>query len=579
MKEITERWRTRVLSALASMAEQECIDSTKFAALLTPGSPPNSSMGDLAFPMFPFAGSFKKSPAQIAEQIAEHLGGNAAGIQTAGPYLNVTIDRSAAIAALLKNITSAGDNWGSGSELSGKRIMIEFSSPNTNKPLHLGHLRNDILGISCARILEARGAQVRKVIIINNRGVHICKSMLAYQKFSSGETPESLGIKSDRFVGDCYVRYNQWAAQDSSAEQQVQSMLLAWENGDTEIKKLWELMNKWALDGIKITYRRTGISFDHYYFESDTYILGKEQIQKGLEDGVFYRHEDGSVRLDMAEIGLETKVLLRPNGTSVYITQDLGTIVSRHEEWPFDQHIYVVGSEQEYHFIVLFFALRKLGYPWASQLRHLSYGMVNLPEGKMKSREGTVVDADNLIDSLVEQALNEVKEKGRASDSASPEETAEKIAIAALHYYLLQVSPKKDMIFNPRESLSFTGSTGPYLQYVVARVTGLIAKSGDIDKIPPSPRLLTREDEWQIARRIGEFPELVARAAEKLDPSILANGLYELAKDFSHYYHEVPIVKTDDRILAASRLALAKAVLTTLKNGFLLLNIPYIESM
>ncbi len=580
MKEIKELWTARVLGILVDMAVAAGIDSGRFSERLTVGKPPKSDMGDLSFPLFPFAKDFRKPPPSLAAEIAGVLGGEEAGVSTAGPYLNIRINRAAAISRLLEDIQSAGETWGNGNELSGRKVMVEFSSPNTNKPLHLGHLRNDILGESCARILAARGAEVQKVNLVNDRGVHICKSMLAYQKFGDGETPESLGVKSDRFVGNLYVKFSQWAKGEKGAEEDAQAMLQAWESGDKEVRDLWKTMNGWALSGINATYKRTGVSFDRIYRESETYLMGKDQVLEGLKNAVFYKDEDGSIRLDMSEIGLDTKVLLRSDGTSVYMTQDLGTAISRHDEWPFDQLIYVVGSEQEYHFRVLFYALQKLGFSWAEKLRHLSYGMVNLPEGKMKSREGTVVDADDLIDKLSSLALDEIKEKGRENDVGDAPATAEKIAIAALHYFLLQVSPTKDMIFNPEESLSFNGNTGPYLQYMVARVSGLIAMApAEVRNADADPLLLNREDEWELSRRIAEFPDTVSRAAEKLDPSILASGLYEIAKEFSRYYHDVPIARAEDAGLAASRMALAAAVLTTLKSGFKLLNIPYIESM
>ena len=379
MNDIKELWTSRVLGVLVNMANDAGVSSDGFADRLSVGKPPKSDMGDLSFPLFPFAKDLKQAPPALAARIAEELGGSDAGLGVAGPYLNIRIDRSSAISDLLTTIDSAGDRWGSGEELTGRKVMVEFSSPNTNKPLHLGHLRNDILGESCARIIAARGAKVQKVNLVNDRGVHICKSMLAYQKFSGGETPESLGMKSDRFVGDLYVRFVQWAKEEKGAEEEAQKMLQDWEAGDKEIRELWKTMNGWALSGIEATYRRTGVSFDRIYRESETYLMGKDQVLKGLDSGVFYKDDDGSVRLDMSDIGMDTKVLLRSDGTSVYITQDLGTAISRHDDWQFDQLIYVVGSEQEYHFRVLFHALKKLGFPWAERLRHLSYGMVNLP--------------------------------------------------------------------------------------------------------------------------------------------------------------------------------------------------------
>ena len=580
MKSIKELWSNRILKTLSQMADEADISSRDFADRLTVGRPPRNDMGDLSFPLFSFARDFRKPAPILAHELATALGAKDAGIRTAGPYINIHIDRSSAIAHLFSAIDSAGDEWGAGEELCGRRIMIEFSSPNTNKPLHLGHLRNDILGESCARIMKARGAEVLKVNLVNDRGIHICKSMLAYRKFAHSQTPESLGVKSDRFVGDLYVQFSNWAKKEKGAEAEAQKMLQDWETGDKDVRKLWAMMNEWVLSGIEATYRRTGVSFDRVYKESEIYLTGKDQVLRGLSRGVFIEDEDGSICLDMSDIGLDTKVLLRSDGTSLYITQDLGTAISRHEQWPFDQLIYVVGNEQEYHFKVLFYALKKLGFSWADHLEHLSYGMVNLSEGKMKSREGRVVDADELIDQLTDLALAEIRKKGREDMLDDAKATAEKIAIAALHYFLLHVSPGKDMIFNPEESLSFTGNTGPYLQYVVARVVGLMEREPAIVRSAKiEPELLDREDEWELSRGISEFPELVSRTAAKLDPSILTTGLYEIARDFSSYYHEVPIARAEPPELAASRMALARAVLVTLKRGFGLLNIPYIESM
>ena len=577
LKAIREQWRSEVLRGLEELSSRSGADCSGFAGRLIAGKPPSSDMGDLCFPLFPFAKDFRCSPTSLASELSEHLGGSGRGVGFAGPYINIRINRAELTASTLASVESAGDQWGAGEEFKGRRIMIEFSSPNTNKPLHLGHLRNDILGESCARVLSCRGAEVHKVNLVNDRGIHICKSMLAYRKFAEGRTPEQLGVKSDRFVGDLYVQYSQWSSRDPSAEEEAREMLRRWEAGDSDLRRLWETMNQWTLSGIRDTYRRTGISFDRIYRESETYLLGRKQVEAGLEKGVFYRHEDGSVRLNLEEIGLDTKVLLRSDGTSVYITQDLGTAVSRHKEWPFDELIYVVGNEQEYHFRVLFFALKKLGFPWTRSLRHLSYGMVNLPEGKIKSREGTVVDADDLIDDLAERALAAMRDKERVEN---PKDTAEKVALAALHYFLLQVSPAKDMMFRPDESLSFNGNTGPYLQYTMARISALIAKfSPQASSVPISADLLCRDDEWEIIRGIAEFPELVERSAEKLDPSILASGLYALARNFSGYYHEVPIARGASRELSTARTALARAVLLTLRRGFYLLNIPVLESM
>lgn len=580
MTGVKEIWATRILNELHELATKEGDTSDNFSNIMSVGRPPESTMGDISFPLFPYAKYLKLSPALIASTIADKLIAEGIRANAAGGYLNIHVDRVVAITELFDSIFTLKESWGNGNELCGQKVMIEYSSPNTNKPLHLGHLRNDILGESCARIFSARGAKVLRVNLVNDRGVHICKSMLAYQEFGNGETPENLRVKSDRFVGDFYVKFVKWARTDKSVEEKAQKMLRDWESGDKEVRKLWNTMNKWALSGIEATYRRTGISFDRIYRESETYLQGRAQVLEGLKKGIFHKDKDGSICFDMGEIGLDTKVLLRSDGTTVYITQDFGTAVSRYEDWPFDQLIYVVGSEQEYHFKALFHVLDKLGYSWASKLRHLSYGMVNLPEGKMKSREGTVVDADELIDKLSILALAEIRLKGREGLVEDAPDIAEKIALAALHYFLLQVSPTKDMIFNPDESLSFNGNSGPYLQYTAARINSLIAKaSSDVLDMDADPKLLNRNDEWELCRKLGDFPDLVSRSAKILDPSILAVNLREIARDFSHYYHEVPIAKARNKALAAARLSLARAVLTVLKNGFKLLNIPFIESM
>ncbi|MFA6706677.1 MAG: arginine--tRNA ligase, partial [Sphaerochaetaceae bacterium] len=475
------------------------------------------------------------------------------------------------------------ERYGHNDSLAHKRIMVEFSCPNTNKPLHLGHLRNDAIGQSVAAILKANGADVRKVNLINNRGVHICKSMLAYQKFSQGETPQSSGLKGDHLVGTYYVRFAQWEKEDPSALDQAQAMLKAWEQGDEHIIELWNKMNTWTIEGIEETYKKTGITFDQYYYESDTYKLGKDKVLAGLEKGVFYRQEDGSIWIDLAEIALDKKVLLRKDGTSLYLTQDIGTAIARHEDWPFDSLIYVVANEQSYHFKVLFYVLQKLGYEWASDLHHLSYGMVNLPEGKMKSREGTVVDADDLIDELSEMALAEIKAKEREEEVGDAQKTSSAIALGALHYYLLQVNPLKDMIFNPADSLSFTGNTGPYLQYMGARICSMLRKYREagaiVDHINFDGSLLVLEEERALVKLIARFGETVEKAAAELDPSVIASYLYELSRLFSKYYHDHPVLKAPEPSLIKARLTLSAMVLQVLRNAFSLIGIPFLETM
>ena len=435
--------------------------------------------------------------------------------------------------------------------------------------------------------MKAAGAEVFKVNIVNNRGVHICKSMLAYQKFhqEKNETPESLGIKSDRFVGDCYVEFDKWNKADPSAEKLAQELLVKWEQGDEAVHKLWKQMNDWAIQGITQTYQRTGISFDKLYYESETYLKGREEILKGLEDGIFYKEEDGSVWVDLEEINLDKKVLLRKDGTALYMTQDIGTAIYRHGDWPFNQLVYVVGSEQQYHFKVLFYVLKKLGYQWADQLYHLSYGMVNLPEGKMKSREGTVVDADDLINSLRDGALEEIVSKGREEAVGDPSAVAEKIALGALHYYLLKATPTKDMLFNPKESLSFNGDTGPYLQYMGARICSILRKAQEVGLAPlaasEAASLLTHEAEWELIKVLEQYPKILVKAAQNLDPSQVAGYLYDVAKAFSRFYHDCPTLALaqENGQLASARLFLATCTRQVLENGLDLILVPFLETM
>ncbi len=590
MKHYYDQWRNRILDALVTFADGSTDGSTDKSALraaLLAETPPDSTMGDIAFPMFPFARILRKSPNDIAAGVcaAVSAGSTDAGskVEPAGPYVNVFLNRADISGTVLASVLKEQETFGRTGGMTGRSVMVEFSAPNTNKPLHLGHLRNDALGESISRLLAAAGATVQKVNLINDRGIHICKSMLAYRKFGEGATPESLGKKTDHFVGDFYVRYSQWEKEDPTAEQQARDMLQSWEAGEPETVDLWNRMNTWAIEGVQKTYQRTGITFDRVYRESDTYTLGRDEILKGIETGVFYRDEKGTVWVDLADIGLDKKVLLRADGTSVYLTQDIGTAIERHREWPFDQLIFIVANEQRYHFQVLFEVLKRLGMEWAANLHHLSYGMVNLPEGKMKSREGTVVDADVLIDELAGMAEREIRAKGRESSVGGVEETAEKVALAALHYYLLQTNPNKDMIFDPAESLSFTGNTGPYLQYVGARIASMIRKAGDAPKSaePQSKGYSTPTvlEEWDLIKKIAFFPFVCADAADGLNPSLVANALYDIAKTFSRFYHDHPIAIADDPDVRAFRLSLSHAVSIVMENGLRLLNIPYLEAM
>src|SRR5574344_2165146 len=572
-------------------------------------TPPDTSMVDIGMPMFVFAKSLHMAPVAIAKEIAEIINkaGTLGGIDSkkigtflaVGPYVNDKLEKAGNAFGILSKIAKEGESYGSFDEsgvkpFAGRRVMVEYSSPNTNKPLHLGHMRNDALGESVSRILKKAGADVYKVDLINNRGVHICKSMLAYKMYheAKGETPETLHLKGDHFVGQCYVEFDKYLKEHPEAAQEAEDMLVKWESGDKQVRNLWQLMNSWTFEGVKETYARTNVSFDKYYFESDTYLLGKEVIAKGLEKGIFFKAPDGSVRIDITNVvgkdkdgNPQEKVLLRKDGTSVYITQDIGTAIKRHEDWPYNQMVYVVASEQIYHFKVLFYILKQLGYDWAEKLYHLSYGLVNLPSGRMKSREGTVVDAEDLIDSLHSDALKAINEKGREDAVGNPDDVAEKVALGALNYYLLQITPIKDMLFNPEESLSFTGNTGPYLQYMGARISSILRKAKESGVEPDSSdgalALLTNPSEWELVKVLGLFPKTVAKSAEDLDPSVIANYLYDVSKCFSAFYRDCPILSAAEKEpkLASSRLFLAQCTLTVMKSAMDMVLVPYLDIM
>lgn len=608
-----EEWKGLVQNTLQRMYE-EC----GHEGILSPvvlQVPPKPEMGDLAFPLFAYAKAFSKAPNVLAQELSARVnaldgdfGANKPDGEAfaLGPYMNVRVNMDSVVSQMYGKIKSSGASYGHSNLLEDRKVMIEFSCPNTNKPLHLGHVRNDCIGQSMSQILKACGANVMKVNLINNRGVHICKSMLAYQKFGNGETPQSSGIKGDHLVGNYYVRFAQWEAQElkkdtkanmakgmseedakalakkeNGPDMEAQAMLRKWEQGDPQVMDLWKLMNGWTLAGVAQTYERTGISFDKYYYESDTYKLGKDKVLEGLERGIFQKADDGSIYIDNSDIGLDRKILLRRDGTSIYITQDIGTAINRHEDWPFDSLIYVVASEQNYHFKVLFHVLDKLGYAWAKDLHHLSYGMVFLPEGKMKSREGTVVDADNLIDDLTKMAKEQILEKGREDDLDDVDDTAHKIALGALNYYILQFNPSKDFVFNPKESLSFNGNTGPYLQYMGARISSMLRKYDEAayHDVAFNPAVLSIEDEREMLKMLASFPEVVGKACTQYDPSIVCAFLYDLSKKFSHWYHDNQILKADTPELVKARVSLCEMVLQVMKNAFDLVGIPFLEKM
>ena len=605
-----EEWKALVQDRLQNLYEKSGHEGTLQPVVVQ--VPPKPEMGDLAFPLFAYAKVFSKAPNLLAQELATTINalenkpdGEAFAL---GPYMNVKVNMDNVVTQLYKDIANKKDAFGKSNLLNNKKVMIEFSCPNTNKPLHLGHVRNDCIGQSMSQILKACGADVMKVNLINNRGVHICKSMLAYKLFGNGETPESSGIKGDHLVGNYYVRFAQWEAEElkkdteanlaagmseeeakaqakktNKPDLEAQAMLRKWEQGDPEVLSLWKLMNGWTLDGVAQTYERTGISFDKYYYESNTYKLGKDKVLEGLERGIFQKAEDGSIFIDNSDIGLDKKILLRKDGTSIYITQDIGTAINRHEDWPFDSLIYVVASEQNYHFKVLFHVLDKLGYSWAKDLHHLSYGMVFLPEGKMKSREGTVVDADELIQTLTDMAKNEILEKGREADLENVDDTAYKIALGALNYYILQFNPSKDFVFNPKESLSFNGNTGPYLQYMGARISSMLRKYDEVktqyENVAFDPALLCLEDEREMLKMLSSFQETVSKACKLYDPSVICAYLYDLSKKFSHWYHDNQILKADTPNLVKARVLLCQMVLQVMKNAFDLVGIPFLEKM
>ncbi|MDP2790983.1 MAG: arginine--tRNA ligase, partial [Rectinemataceae bacterium] len=592
MTDIKRLWKERIFSALVSLATQAGLDAQVVSIeAIVMEFPPKPELGDIGFPMFGYSKLLRKSPAAIALDMEKEIAASTASAAEAadasgaakavGPYLNVFYNRAATGLEILERGESS--DWNKARPLAGRKVMVEFSCPNTNKPLHLGHLRNNILGESLSRITKAAGADVRKVNLINDRGVHICKSMLAYQAYGQGRSPEDEGLKSDHFVGKYYVMFNTLKTEDPKADEKAQELLQRWEAGDPEVIALWKKMNAWAVEGIKTTYARQGVSFDEYYYESLTYMKGKDKVLEGLKNGIFYREEDGSVWVNLEDIGLDRKVLLRKDGTSIYITQDIGTAMYRHADWPFNQLIYVVANEQQYHFKALFEILKRLGCEWAGSLYHLAYGLVNLPSGRMKTREGTVVDADDMMDELAGLAEKEIIAKGRDGTVGDAKAVAEKVALGALHYYLLQTSPTKDMLYDPEQSLSFTGNTGPYIQYMGARASSILRKyelgEGNAKAGSLSMKALSGDADWALIRRLAAFTESLELAARAKEPSVMAAYAHDLAADFSSWYRDNPVLTSPDPDLSASRVALVKAVKATLETVCDMLCIPFMDMM
>ena len=483
----------------------------------------------------------------------------------------------------------------------GKNIMVEFSSPNTNKPLHLGHIRNNLLGDSVSRLLKASGNNVIKTTLVNDRGVHICKSMLAWLKVGNGATPESTGIKGDHLVGDMYVAFNdiykkeveeliaggmdeETAKKEAPCLKEAHEMLQKWEAGDKEVRDLWARMNGWVLKGFDESYKALGITFDKVYYESQTYLLGKELVQKGLDMGVFVKDPDGSVWCDLTADGLDRKLLIRSDGTSVYITQDLGTAERRFAEYHLDSHVYVVGNEQNYHFQVLKLILKKLGFEWSDNIFHLSYGMVELPEGKMKSREGTVVDADDLIQKMYEEARATSDESGKLADMSEEDKAKlyHMIGLGALKYFIIKVDPKKTMLFNPKESIDFNGNTGPFIQYTHARIRSILRKAAEKGieySASPLPKVELSAKEIRLIKLLNTFPAKIAEGAQAYSPAVIANYAYDLAKEFNQYYHDTPILKEENEDVLKMRLVLIDTLSAVLRKAMGILGIELPERM
>ena len=557
--------------------------------------------GDLTVVDFPFTRYSRKSPEETAKELGEYLKQNIEEVETYNVikgFLNVVISSAYWIEVL--NDVAKEEKYGYAKEPSGKTYMIEYSSPNTNKPLHLGHIRNNFLGWSVSEIQKANGHNVIMVNLVNDRGIHICKSMIAWEKFANGATPESTGTKGDHFVGDYYVRFDkEYKAQIKELMEQgkteeeakkeapilleAQEMLRKWEAGDEKVVSLWRTMNDWVLKGFDETYKMMGISFDKVYFESQTYKKGRDLVLKGLADGVLYRKDTGSVWADLTGDGLDHKLLLRDDGTSVYMTQDIGTAYDRFNEFNMDQEIYVVGNEQNYHFQVLSLVCKKLGFDWADKIKHLSYGMVELPEGKMKSREGTVVDADDLIDEMIHTARTTSEELGKL-DGYTKEEAEEvyrKVALGALKYFILKVDPKKTMMFNPKESIDFNGNTGPFIQYTYTRIKSVLRKAEEagVKIVPGDIHTALTEKEQNLVKLIAKLPAVVKEAGDNYSPALIGNYAYELAKEFNQFYHDYSILKEENEQVRNLRLLLAQQCSVAIENAMGMLGIEMPERM
>ena len=588
-----------ILSQATALAVNELYGVEVAAKSIVPQATRKEFEGNLTIVVFPFLRASHKAPDATAQEIGEHLAAHCEAVEKFNVikgFLNITIKPSF-WAQLLDDICRDEDYGFKQQTPESQLVMIEYSSPNTNKPLHLGHVRNNLLGYSLAQIMKACGNKVVKTNIVNDRGIHICKSMLAWLKWGNGATPESTGKKGDHLIGDFYVLFDKHykaeikeiaAAQGISEEdaekqstlmQEAREMLKKWEAGDPEVRGLWEKMNSWVYAGFDETYRRLGVDFDKIYYESQTYLEGKEKVEEGLAKGVFYRKDDGSVWADLTPDGLDHKLLLRSDGTSVYMTQDIGTAKLRYQDFPIDKMIYVVGNEQNYHFQVLSLLLDKLGFKWGKDLIHFSYGMVELPNGKMKSREGTVVDADDLMDKMTSDALAMTSDRLEGMTDDEKREVARIIGMGALKYFILKVDPRKNMLFNPEESIDFNGNTGPFIQYTYARIQSLQRKAGENLPALNVEAVTPNDKEIAIIQRVADFPAVVEEAGRTYSPALIANYTYELAKEFNQFYHDYSILKEEDENIKVFRLELSRTVASVIKRAFSLLGIEVPERM
>ena len=559
--------------------------------------------GDITVVVFSLLKVIKGNPEVIGNQIGTYLQEELEVVKSFNVvkgFLNISLTDRFFLSAFADALLDT--SYGTVKEKDPQAVMVEYSSPNTNKPLHLGHIRNNLLGYSVAQILEASGKKVYKTQIINDRGIHICKSMLAWQKFGHGETPESSGLKGDALVGKYYVAFDKaykeevaalvasgmeqaTAEKETSLLKAAQEMLIRWESGDDEVVALWKKMNAWVYKGFEETYKRLGVSFDSYYYESDTYLLGKDVVAKGLEQGVFFKKEDGSVWIDLTEEGLDEKIVLRSDGTAVYMTQDIGTAIQRVADYPdVNGMVYTVGNEQDYHFKVLFLILKKLGFSWAQQLFHLSYGMVDLPSGKMKSREGTVVDADDLITEMAATAESISEDLGKLSGYTQEQKASlyHTIGLGALKYYILKVDPKKRILFDPKESVDFQGNTGPFMQYTYARIQSILRKADFETTVLPSfegQESFLHEKEVALLKQLFLFPETIQLAAQNYSPALVANYTYDLVKAFNSFYQNVSILGESDEELKVFRVALSRKVAQVIQDALGLLGIEVPERM